>query len=62
MSHAKNKVKWCLKKAEKELEKEEKHRGLVKIKADVDIARGHIKKAEHYFKATDYLKKGDFQI
>lgn len=31
MTHAKNKVKWCIKKAEKELKEDKKHRGLVKI-------------------------------
>lgn len=60
MSHAKNKVEWCLKKAVQELEESEKHRGLVKIKPDLEKAREYIKKAEHYFKATDYLKKGNF--
>jgi len=47
MSHAKNRVKWCLKKAEKELEESEKHRGLVKVKPDLENAREHIKKGEH---------------
>ncbi len=60
MSHAKNKIDWCLKKAEKELEKSGKHRGLVKIKPDLKMAREHISKAEHYLKATDYLKRGNF--
>jgi len=60
MSHAKNKVDWCLKKAEKELKQGDKHRGLVVIKPDLEKSREHIKKAEHYFKATEYLKKGDF--
>ncbi len=36
------------------------HRGLVKIEPDVEEARKHIEKAEHYLKATDYLKKGGF--
>jgi uncharacterized protein (UPF0332 family) len=60
MSHAKNKVDWCLKKAEKELKQGKKHRGLLKIKEDLEKARDYIKKAEHYIKATDYLKKGNF--
>lgn len=51
MSHAKNKVKWCLKNAE---------RGLLKVKEDVGEAREHIKKAEHDLKATIYLKKSGF--
>lgn len=57
MSHAKNKIEWCLKKAEKE---GEKHRGLIKIQPDIEKAKKHIKKAEHYLKATNYLKEGDF--
>ena len=60
MSHAKNKVDWCLKKAEIELKESGKHRGLIKIKPDVEEARRHIKKAEHYLKATDLLKKENF--
>lgn len=60
MSHAENKVGWCLKKAEKELRESGKHRGLVRIKPDLNKAREHIHKAEHYSRATIYLKKGDF--
>jgi uncharacterized protein (UPF0332 family) len=60
MSHAKNKVDWCLKKAEKELKEEGKHRGLLKIKPDLEKAREHIIKAEHYLKATELLKKENF--
>src|SRR3989344_3585671 len=60
MSHVKNKVDWCLKKAEKELNEEGNHRGLIEIQPDLEKAREHIKKAEHYLKATDYLKKGNF--
>jgi len=47
MSMAKNKVAWCLNKAKKELEKDTKHRGLVRINADDELAREFIKKAEH---------------
>src|SRR3989338_1697841 len=60
MSHAENKIDWCLKKAEKELNETGKHRGLIKIKPDLNRAYDYIKKAEHYLKATDYLKKGNF--
>src|SRR3989338_5677391 len=60
MSHAKNKAEWCLKKAERELKVSGKHRGLVKIEPNTEKAREHIEKAEHYLKATDYLKKGNF--
>jgi hypothetical protein len=59
--HAKNKVEWCLKKAEKELEKEQKHRGLVKTAPDIDKVRNHIEKAEHNVKAALYLQKGGNQ-
>ena len=60
MSHAKNKVDWCLKKAEKELKRGGKHRGLVKTKSNLEVARKYISKAEHYLKATAYLKRGNF--
>ena len=60
MSHAENKVEWCLRKAEIELKKAGKHRGLIKVKPDLENARAYVSKAEHYLKATDYLKKGDF--
>lgn len=55
-----NKVDWCLNKAEKELKETGKHRGLIKIKPDLNKAKEFIIKAEHYLKATDYLKKGNF--
>lgn len=51
MSLIDNKIDWCLKKAEKELKESGKHKGLVKIKPDVNLARAHIKKAEHNLKA-----------
>ncbi|MBT3464340.1 HEPN domain-containing protein [archaeon] len=60
MKQTKKHVDWCLKKAEKELEKSNKHRGLVKIKPNVNLAREHIDKAEHYLKATDLLKEKGF--
>ena len=60
MSHAKNKVEWCLKKAERELNETGKHRGLAKANPNLEKARGHIRKAEHYLEATGYLKKGNF--
>jgi len=60
MTHSKSKVDWCLKKAEKELKETGKHRGLIKIKPDLNKAHDFVIKAEHYLKATDYLKKGNF--
>lgn len=60
MSHAKNKVKWCLNKAEKELKEGDVHRGLVKIRSDKKQALEHIKKAEHDFKAAVNFEKTGF--
>ncbi len=60
MSHAKNKVQWCLSKARDELQKSGNHRGLIQEKPDLNKAESHIKKAEHYFSATVYLKKGNY--
>ena len=60
MSHAKNKVEWCLRKAENELKESKNHRGLARIKPDLKKAKEFISKAEHYLKATEYLKKGHF--
>ena len=48
MPHAENKVKWCLKKAEKELQQGDKHRGLIKIKPDQESANAHTKNASHF--------------
>ena len=60
MSHSENKVKWCLQKAEKELKSGGKHRGLVKMMPDVELARQHIAKAEHNLKAMISFKKTGF--
>lgn len=66
MSQASNQVRWCLIKAKKEIEeckklgKREKHRGLIKISPNLEIAKKHIEKAKHNLKAIDYLLKGDF--
>ena len=62
MSHAKNKLDWCIKKAEKELKETGKHRGLVKIKPDIEKAKKHILKAEYYLRATVSLKKEGFSV
>ena len=50
MSKAKNMVRWCLNKAKRELETEQKHRGLMKIDPDDELAKDYIKKAEHNLK------------
>jgi len=60
MSHAGNKVDWCLKKAQNELREGAKHRGLLEIDIDLDSARKHIEKAEHDLKAITYFEKGGF--
>lgn len=60
MSHAKNKVDWCLKKAGKELKEGHKHRGLVQIEPDNEKAREHIAKAQHNLQATLYLNSGGY--
>lgn len=60
MSHSKNKLSWCLKKAEKELSESGKHRGLIMVKPSKEKAEEYLAKSEHYLKATDYLKKGNY--
>lgn len=60
MSQAKNKLRWCLKKAEEETKEQGRHKGLIKIKPDIEKAREHISKSEHYFNATEYLKTGGY--
>ncbi len=60
MSHASNKLDWCLKKAEKEVKESGTHRGLTHGKPDKAKALAHFEKAKHYLYATEYLKKGGF--
>ena len=60
MSHAKNKVKWCINKAERELSEGKKHRGLVKTETNLEKARDHLTKADHNLKTTLYLQKGGY--
>lgn len=60
MSDIKNKVEWCLKKAEKELKEGKKHRGLIKQKIDIEEVRKHLVKAEHNVSAIRYFNKGGF--
>lgn len=60
MSHAKNKLRWCLNKAKKELQEGKKHRGLLEITPNMKIARDHLAKAEHNLKVTLYLQRGGF--
>ena len=60
MTEASNKVEWCLRKAEKELQERQKHRGLVKTAPNIEEARKHIEKAEHNLRAISYFNKGGF--
>jgi uncharacterized protein (UPF0332 family) len=59
MSHNKNKVRWCINKAKKELNEGNKHRGLMKIESNVSEAKKHLKKAEHNFKMAINMEKFD---
>ena len=59
MTHSENKVRWCLKKAEKELAEKEEHRGLIQIEPNLEEAQKHIKKAQHNFLAINYFAKGN---
>jgi len=57
MGQAENKLKWCIKKAEKE---GEKHRGIKKVKPDIGKASKHIEKAVHNLSAMQYLIRGGY--
>ncbi|HUS51214.1 MAG TPA: HEPN domain-containing protein [Candidatus Paceibacterota bacterium] len=60
MSHAKNKVNWCLRKAEREIKEGKKHRGLIEKEKDTEESRKHILKAEHNLNAISYFNEGNF--
>lgn len=66
MSQASKQVKWCLNKAKKEIEecknlgKREKHRGLLEIESDSELAKKHVEKAVHDLKAINVLLKNNF--
>lgn len=60
MGHEENKLDWCLKKAKRDLELGEKHRGLIKIEPDFKRAKAHITKAEHNLNAISYFNEGEF--
>ncbi len=57
MSHASNKVEWCLKKAEKEKESTGRHRGLLKIEPNLKLAKEHLQKAEYNLQAAYSMRK-----
>lgn len=54
------KVDWCLKKAKKELQESKKHRGLVKIAPNIDLAVKHIDKADHNLNAALFFRKNGY--
>lgn len=55
--HAKNKVDWCLKKAQEELNQGKVHRGLVIINPNIEEARKHINKAKRNLDAIEAFAK-----
>lgn len=60
MSHASNKVDWCLKKAKEELSKGEKHRGLAQSQPNAQESRAHLDKADYNLQATIFLSESQF--
>lgn len=60
MSYAKNKVRWCLNKAQKEQQEGKKHRGLIEVEPNLNTAQEHIAKADHNLNATLYLRGSEF--
>lgn len=66
MSQHSKHVKWCLNKAEKEIEeckkqgKRIKHRGLLEIPTNIEEAKKHLSKAEHNFKGITKFKQIGF--
>lgn len=66
MSQSSKHVKWCMNKAEKELEeckrlgKRPRHRGLIKTEPSIYRAKEHIEKAEHDFRALMLNKENGF--
>jgi len=57
MSKAKNLVRWCLSKAQKELKESGTHRGLVEVRPDAALAKEFLEKAEHNLDAFLLNKK-----
>ena len=66
MSQAANHVTWCLEKAKREIDeatkagKRPKHRGLIKIKPDVNEAKKHIERAEYNLKVMQFMNDKKF--
>ncbi|PIN89937.1 hypothetical protein COU60_02490 [Candidatus Pacearchaeota archaeon CG10_big_fil_rev_8_21_14_0_10_34_76] len=65
-SQVSKKIEWCLRKAERELNESEKqnkkprHRGLLKINPDKNLAFQHVDKARHFLKGFRLLRENDF--
>jgi uncharacterized protein (UPF0332 family) len=57
MSHAENKLHWCIKKAERE---GKEHRGIRIVSPDSEKANAHVRKALHNLEVTEYLLKGGY--
>lgn len=57
MTHAENKLNWCLRKAEKECHK---HRGLRETKPNLHKVDDHVKKAEHNLEVMECLMAKEF--
>lgn len=54
------KVEWCLKKAQGEIAEGGRHRGLIKVKPNLNLANAHIAKAEHNLLAISKFKEAGF--
>jgi len=50
----------CLQKAKKELQENKKHRGLVKVAPNIDVAFKHIDKADHNLKAALFFRENGY--
>lgn len=65
-SQASKHIDWCLKKAKKEMEeckkqgKKARHRGILKIEPDKNLALKHLQKAKHNLEVLRLLKKNGF--
>lgn len=65
-SQASKHIDWCLKKAKKEIEESKKqgkkarHRGILKIQPDKNLALKHLEKARHNLEVFRLLRKSGF--
>ena len=58
MSHASNKVEWCIRKAERETAETGKHRGLILKEPDLKLAQKHLQKAEDNLQVAYKMREG----